>query len=96
MKTSTFVANDLLSPEAVVCTVACRSITIGEDPSVTGWPTTDYNIYGKDPGSTAVRRPAGTQFTFEKESRQSAFSPGMIVGYVETVTGSTTFLKIEQ
>lgn len=96
MKTSTFTVNNLSSPEAVVCTVACRSITIGEDPSVTGWPTSDYNIYGKDAGSTAIRRPSGTQFTFERTSRQSAFAPSEIVGYVETVTGSTTFLKSEQ
>jgi hypothetical protein len=96
MKTSTFTVNNIGSPEAVVCTVACRLITIGEDPRVPDWPTTDFRITGKDPGSVGIQRPSGTTFTFERTSRQSAFAPGEIVGYVETVTGSTIFLKSEQ
>ena len=96
MKTSTFTVNNIGSPEAVVATCACRTVTIGEDPSVTGWPTTDFLITGNESGSGAIQRPAGTQWTFEDPLLRRGFKPGDIVGYVETVTGSTTFIQVEQ
>ena len=95
MKTSQFTVNNVGNPEPVICTLGCRTITIGEDPGVAGWPTTDFKVKGSAPGSVAIQRPAGTSYQFQRISGQAAFSPGETVGYVETVTGSTTFFQAE-
>jgi hypothetical protein len=96
MKTSSFTVNNIGDAEAVAATCTCRRITIGENPGVTGWPTTDFLVTGNEAGSTPIQRPAGTQWTFENPVLGRGFHAGDIVGYVETVTGSTTFLKVEQ
>lgn len=95
MKTSQFTVNSVGNPEPVICTLGCRTIVIGEDPSVAGWPTTDFRIKGAVPGSSFIQRPAGTMYQFQRISGQAAFSPGDIVGYVDVVTGSTTFFQAE-
>ena len=96
MKTSTFTVNNVLDPEPVIVTSMCRSVTIGEDPGVAGWPNSDYRVKGTAADSALTTQPAGTRFTFERRTGQPAYSPGQIIGYVETVTGSTTFLQVEQ
>jgi hypothetical protein len=96
MHTHTFTVNNLSSPEQIIARTGCRRITVGEDPSVAGWPTTDFKITGKVPGSTVIQRPAGTTFTFERNDDQASFGAGDLVAYIETVDGSTTFLQTEQ
>jgi len=97
MKTSTFTVNNIGDPEAVVATVRCRTITIYEDPSVVGWPTTNYLITGNELGSVAISKPAGTQYTFPSHLLAGErIAIGVIVGYVQTETGSTTFIKVEE
>lgn len=96
MKTSTFTVNNVGDPEPVIATIDCREITIGEDPSVADWPTTDYEVKGTVQDSSFVRRPAGTTFQFLKANGLASFGKGQIVGYVQTVTGSTTFQMREQ
>jgi hypothetical protein len=96
MRTSTFTVNSTGDPEPIIVGTNCRKVTVGEDASVSNWPTTDYLVYGTDKQSTPVQRPAGSLTVIERGSAQSAFNKGSIVGYVATVTGSTTFLLIEE
>lgn len=96
MRTSQFTVNDIGDPEPIIVRSVCRHVLVGEDSSVANWPTSDYRIKGVDPSSVMVQRPAGVLTEFSRRSNQSAFSPGDIVGYVEMVSGSTTFLIIEQ
>jgi len=96
MKTSTFTVNNVGDPEQVAATIACREISIAEDPSVTGYPINDYKVYGTAKGSTAIRVPIGSSFVFKREYGQASYLSGEIVGYVETVQGATTFQKVER
>ena len=96
--TTTFTVNSIGEPEPVTAHTECQRITIKEDPSVSGWPTTDYLITGSVPGSTPIRCPAGSEYIFEASSGANLIQPfkvGTIVGYIETVTGSTTFQQKE-
>jgi len=92
--TTTFTVNASGDPEPVIAHTECTEIIVKEDPSVSGWPTVDYNVLGSVSGSTRIRCAAGTEHRFPA-SWQQAFKPGDIVGYVETVTGSTTFQQKE-
>lgn len=96
MKTTTFTVNNIGDMEAVRPTINCRRVIIGESPAVDGWPTTDYLVKGTAPDSVAVRRPLGTLFEFIRDPQQSGFQAGEIIGYVETVEGTTTFFQMEQ
>jgi len=96
MRTTTFTVNNVGDPEPIICGSFCREIRLQEDPSIgVSWPTTDYKVYGTGEISTAIQKLAGTTFTITRVPMQGCFSPGEIVGYIETVTGSTTFLQIE-
>ena len=95
-KTSTFTVNDVGDPEPVIATIDCREIVIGEDPSVSGWPTIGYKVTGTLAGSTAIEKAPGVTFKFISTVNHPPFKTGDIVGYVETLSGSTTFFKAEQ
>lgn len=97
MKTTTFTVNDLGDPEPVTATVPCSKIRIGEDPSVADWPVVDYQICGDYQGSVYVQKAAGTMFEFNAPViKDKLFKIGDIAGYVRTVSGSSTFFKIEE
>ena len=67
-----------------------RIVSIGEDPSISGYPTTDFLVYKMTTDENPRRIPAGGNYTFPRTDAGS-FRPGQIVGYVKAVTGSTTF-----
>lgn len=97
-KTSTFTVNNTGDPEAVIATIQCREIRIMEDPAVAGWPTTDFLIYNPTIGATPARRLVGTSYVFVQShdrGQPRLFNPNETVGFVATVTGSTTFQMIE-
>jgi hypothetical protein len=72
---------------------ASRTVIIGEDPSVAGYPTTDYSVMAPTQADDAVRFLAGTKVVFECPR---AFWPaGQVIAYVTPITGSTTFQQIE-
>ena len=73
-----------------------REITVGEDPSVAGWPTGDWVLRQPFAASAAVRRASGTTWTFKSAAGTGGFAKGEVVGYVAVVSGSTTFFQIEQ
>lgn len=59
-----------------------------ENPGVTGWPTTDLLIFKPDQLDTSVRWPAGMNYEFTQPGLYQV--NGARVGWVQTVTGSTT------
>lgn len=89
-QTSTLTVNDAGNPETISASVVCRKITIGEDPSVANWPTGDYNVRKPLITDTPRRRTTGSTYVFERPDG-SYFDPGDVAGFVDFVSGSTTF-----
>lgn len=81
-----------VTPTAVVATNFCHTIAVGEDPSVVGWPTTDFAVL--KPSTTDQERtiPIGNAYHFE---RRGNWSPGQTVGYIRSLSGTTTFFQDE-
>jgi hypothetical protein len=77
----------------VVAQTNCGEVTVGEDPSVIGWPTTDFLVSKARPGNTPRRVSAGGTYTFS--ALGGRFDVGAIVGYVEAVSGATSFFQDE-
>lgn len=89
-KTSTFSSNNSTFT-AITTSVATKSVTVAEDPSVANWPTTDLLIAAPTNAATPIRRPQGTSFTF---TCPTAFWPsGTVVGYIKNVTGASTTIQ---
>ena len=87
-KTRTVTVNSVAAT-AIAAAVYSSELTVNEDPSVANWPTTDY-LVSKPTSADAQRRiPAGQAYTFRRNA--GVFVPGEVVGYVQTVSGSTTF-----
>ncbi len=82
------------APSAVVATVFTVRVRVGEDLSVAGWPTTDYDVRKPGTGDDPRRVPAGGTYEFVRDGRP--FYPGEIVGYLQTVSGTTTFWVDEE
>ncbi len=78
---------------AVTAQTQCNRITVGEDPSVTNWPTENYKVLKPFSNSNPRQVPIGATYTFE---RIGVYYPGDIAGYVQGVTGTTTFFQDEQ
>ena len=76
----------------IVQSATTRRVVVGEDPSVSGWPTTDFLVMRPTLNNAARRVPAGEVYTFEG---LSPFPIGAVVGYISTVAGSTTFFQDE-
>jgi hypothetical protein len=91
-KTLLITVNDVGDPEQVIAQTVCREIVIGEDRSVVGYPTTDYKVRMAESTSDPVQVQAGVLYAF---TNPRYFQPGEVVGYVETVTGSTSFFQDE-
>ena len=75
----------------VIAVTACRKITVGEDPSVSGWPTVDYQVYRPDYNSTPRQVSTGLTYTFES----AGFIPGQTVGYIKAIGSASTFFQDE-
>lgn len=73
-----------------------RQIEVTEDPSVAGYPTTDYLVYAPTSSDLPVRMLAGTTFVFRQEAASAPYSLGQIVGYISGVSNSTTMSQVEQ
>jgi hypothetical protein len=78
----------------IKATVPAKRIRIKEDPSVSNWPTTDYLIKGDSPSSAEIRVPAGSGFAILDS--HVVCNVGQTVGYIKSVTGTTTFQMIEE
>ena len=96
MKSRVITSNNIGKPEPIVVSIQCRSVTVCEDPTVKGFPTTALRVKGIDSGSEYVGIAPGVSFVFKRSDAQPGFTRGEIVGFVETVQGSTTIQIVEQ
>src|SRR5258705_375362 len=96
MKTGPLITVNAISKTPVVALTVCRRILVQEDPSVAGWPTSEYQVYVPTTADGPKQKDAGAEHLFEKPER-SYFTPGDIVGYLELVSGggSTSFNQYE-
>jgi hypothetical protein len=78
----TFLFSVGLQPVPVTVTTPCTHVEIVEDPSVSGWPTVDYQVIGTVPGSQAIQKKGGVRFVFQ---RRIPWSAGDIIGFVQIV-----------
>lgn len=92
-KTYRFTVDSTGSPEAVVVQTVCRIIDLGEVRDAAS--PVAWTLRRPDATSDAEPQFAGTPYRFEAPPCQF-FNPGQIVGYVETASGSTTFVQSEQ
>lgn len=76
---------------AIVAQSVCKAIRVMENRGVAGWPTTDYLVKKPAATSTGVRIPAGASYTFQCNQPSSFFQVGQTVGFLQTVSGTTTF-----
>ncbi len=78
------------SPTAITAfSYAATSVRVTENRGVAGWPTTDLLILKPSSSDTPVRIPAGNSYTFQKVPPRG-YAAGEVVGYVQTVAGTTT------
>ena len=96
MKTGPLITVNAISKTPVTALTVCRRIVVQEDPSVVGWPTSDYLVSVPLSTDGPKQKSAGTEFPFEKPSRLF-FNPGEIAGYIELVNGggATSFSQFE-
>ena len=93
-KTKTITVSNI-APTAVIAETETRDITVGEDPSVVGWPTQDFKVI-KPEGTDLPRQiPIGGTYTFRRD-RTNVYRIGEIAGYIQATTGSTTFFQDER
>ncbi len=83
----------------IVATTRCRSITIREDKSVVGYPTTDFLLKLPDDTSDAIQFSAGEAVTIPARSNYLSgdllFVPTMVVGRIKAVDAASTFAQLE-
>ena len=80
---------------AIVANTACWRITVGEDPSVTGFPTTELKVMKPLAASDARRLLRSSMYTFNAES-PIPFAPGQTVGFVKALDAATTCFQDEE
>ena len=95
MKTRLFTVNAVGSPEPIIVQTVCRHIEIGEDPSNSGFPTTDYKVRKPTADDDPRQVPVGAVYAQFDRLGPKAWQPGEIAGYVETVQGSASFYQDE-
>lgn len=90
-KTRLVTVNDVGDPEPITASIFCQVVTIGENPQVPGWPTTDWEYRQPEIADDAIGKPMGTMQQFV-----GVFQPGQVICYANTITGSTTFFVHEE
>lgn len=86
------------SPTAITTATACQKVTVGEDPSVSGYPTTDFLVMKPTSSDQARRVLSGNQYDFPGPRGpygNDGWEQGRTVGYVKAVVGTTTFYQDE-
>jgi len=90
--------NNAGNREAITAFTICKRIWIQESPSVTNWPTSDFETSDVASGGQAASYKAGTTPPYFKP-QSGQFYPGDIAGYAALIPASpgasTTFQQIE-
>lgn len=85
----------------ITATVYGNTIQVSEDVSVTNYPSTEFVIFkvnplGGAPSTQGRQVSAGSQYDFTKGlTVAQPFHPRDIVGYIQTITGTTSFIVDE-
>jgi len=95
MKTSTLVVGSSFVAVKVLSADPVALVTVREDDSVTGWPTTSIIVAAPLSTDVAVQYAGGSAVTFPAPPL-TRWAQNQIVGFVKAVTGSTTFQQVEQ
>jgi hypothetical protein len=74
---------------AIIANTACGVVTVREDSSVAGWPSTDFQIRRPASGSTANQYPTGTTYAFTSPAG-NRWAAGQIVGYIQLPASGST------
>jgi hypothetical protein len=77
---------------AIVVSIPTNVVNVREDNSVVGWPTTDFYIMKPLSTSQPNRYPMGYAYQF---LNPNGYKIGDVAGYIQTVTGTTTFSQDE-
>jgi len=93
-KTKTITVSNL-TPTAIVAETETVEVTVGEDPSVVGWPTQDFKVMKPGSSDTPRQIPIGSTYIFRRD-KTNLYRIGETVGYVQATTGSTTFFQDER
>ena len=85
---------------AITATQWESQVTVQELPTVANFPTVQLQVYKPSPTGGAATGPRplslGQSYTFFKgDAAHLGYRPGDIVGYVSTVTGSSTLVVDE-
>ena len=79
------------TPVAVRAYVRCRQIAVREDGSISGQPRA-FRVRAPESTDDPVQHYEGETMIFEETRRTGGFyQPNDIAGYIEVLTGSTTF-----
>lgn len=78
----------------IVALSNCQGVTVGEDPSVSGFPTTDF-LVARPLGTSNPRRISGGG-SYRFTSPLGLFKKGQTVGFIKAVSGTTTFFTDEE
>jgi hypothetical protein len=85
------------TPQQITPLTHCRSITIKEDESVVGWPTTNLIIQKPTSADDANVLTAGKSYTLTPKYPQDLFVAGQATQlWISVPSGSTTALQDEQ
>lgn len=93
-KTKTITVSNL-TPTAIIAETETVEITVGEDPSVVGWPTQDFKVIKPESTNLPRQIPIGGTYTFKRD-KTNLYRIGETVGYVQAVTTATTFFQDER
>lgn len=69
----------------------CVEVVVKENPGVSGWPTSDFLVAKPLQTSQTIRVSAGQAYIFTPPTDARCFKQGNVAGYLEMVTGATTF-----
>ena len=90
-----FTVNNIGNREAIQVSADCACFEIIEDPGNANWPTEDYKISDVATGGTSVQRKGGVPLTFDRKGNGQRYGPNETFGYIETLTQSLTWQRIE-
>lgn len=91
------------APQPIVAQTICKEVEVGEDQSVPGFPTVDYVIRMPTAVDDPLTLLKGQRFLFtptgsplgKNTLHYGYYVPGDIIGYIETVSGSSDFAQDE-
>lgn len=67
----------------------CSEVTVQENIGIGTYPTSDFLVFKPNAAATGIRKQGGSAYTFKSDS--GGWLPGDVIGFLQLVSGSTTF-----